>query len=225
MAKDPAFLFYPGDYLQDTQGMTERSQVAYDRIICKHMLNIPITQEQVNHFTKRLDDVEKSEVFSVLKKVDGGYIIEWVADSINKRKAYSESRRKNKKGKKQKHMLSHDTHMENENEIVNDIIILKGGTGGNFKEQLLESQIVIETVCRQNTISVDKANYLRELFILQMEATNEHHNNYQDYSSHFINWAKHNKKLLDKPKPDSKIGAAHSNIQEALEIINRNKQP
>lgn len=135
MAKDPAFLFYPGDYLQDTQGMSERSQVAYDRIICKHMLNIPITKEQLNHFTKRLDELEKSEVMSVLTKFEGGYIIEWVAESINKRKAFSRSRAENRIGKKKKDILNtsltYVSHMENV--IVNENEnVFKGGVGENF---------------------------------------------------------------------------------------------
>lgn len=97
--KDPAFLFYPGDYLRDTQCLSEKTQVAYDRIICEHMRNICITQEQVNFFTKKLSEEELKELLMVLKKVNGGFQIEWVAESITKRRAYSESRRKNRQNK------------------------------------------------------------------------------------------------------------------------------
>ena len=121
MAKDPAFLFYPGDYLRDTQTLSEKAQVSYDRIMCEHMRNICISQQQLKFFTKRLTDDEKSELMFVLDKVNGGYQIEWVALSINKRKAYSESRRKNREGKGKDDMnntsRTYDSYMENENEI------------------------------------------------------------------------------------------------------------
>lgn len=120
MAKDPAFLFYPGDYLRDTQCLSEAAQVAYDRIMCEHMRNICISQAQLDFFTKRLTADQKSEVEMVLKKVDGGYQITWVAESITKRRDYSESRRNNR-SKTKKTSSSYVSHMENENEIVNEI--------------------------------------------------------------------------------------------------------
>jgi len=122
MAKDPAFLFYPGDYLRDTQCLSESVQVAYDRIMCEHMRNICISQQQLNFFTKRLSEDEKSELEMVLTKVDGGFQIAWVAESICKRKAYSNSRSENRRGKTKEDMINiSDTyveHMVNENENV-----------------------------------------------------------------------------------------------------------
>ena len=99
MGKDPAFLFYPGDYLRDTQCLSEKTQVAYDRIICEHMRNICITQQQLNFFAKRLSEEEMKELLMVLDKKDEGYQVRWVAESISKRMAYSESRRKNRQTK------------------------------------------------------------------------------------------------------------------------------
>jgi hypothetical protein len=130
MANDPAFLFYPGDYLRDTQCLTEPVQVAYDRIMCEHMRNICISQEQLNFFTKRLDSEQKKELMHVLKKIPGGFQISWVAESIEKRRNYSDSRRKNREGKStntKKTSQSYVPHMENED--VNENVIedkLKG---------------------------------------------------------------------------------------------------
>lgn len=118
MAQDPAFLFYPGDYLRDTQCLSENVQVAYDRLMCEHMRKICISQDQLNFFTKRLTEEEKTELLMVLTKVEGGYQIAWVAESICKRKAYSESRRNNRVGKSNNISKTYDKHMENENEIV-----------------------------------------------------------------------------------------------------------
>lgn len=117
MGKDPAFLFYPGDYLRDTQCFSEKTQVAYDRIICEHMRNICIAESQLKFFTKRLNEEEKDELMTALARVNGGFQIPWVAESIVKRRAYNESRRKNR----EKHMSNicetYDPHMENEIEI------------------------------------------------------------------------------------------------------------
>ena len=124
MANDPAFLFYPGDYLRDTQCLSERSQVAYDRIMCEHMRNICISQAQLDFFTKRLTPDEKSEILMVLAPVKGGFHIPWVTESITKRREYSDSRRKNREGKPKKEKnisSSYVPHMENEIENVNEI--------------------------------------------------------------------------------------------------------
>ena len=67
--KDFAFMFYPGDYLRDTQCLSERVQVAYDRIMCEHMRNICISQQQLKFFTKKLTDEEMEDLLMVLTKV------------------------------------------------------------------------------------------------------------------------------------------------------------
>lgn len=64
----------------------------------------------------------------VLQKVTGGFQIKWVADSILKRREYSESRRKNREGKGKKSTQKSDNtsqsyvpHMENAIENENEI--------------------------------------------------------------------------------------------------------
>lgn len=116
MGKDPAFLFYPGDYLRDTQCLSEKTQVSYDRIMCEHMRNICISQQQLKFFTKRLNEDELEELKMVLTESTSGYCIDWVVDSIEKRRNYSNSRRNNRLGKK-KDMKTYDPHMEDEDEI------------------------------------------------------------------------------------------------------------
>jgi len=122
MAKDPAFLFYPGDYLRDTQCLSEKCQVAYDRIMCEHMRNICISHQQLKFFTKRLSEDEIEELKMVLTESADGFQITWVAESIVKRREYSESRRKNRTSsgtkKKKKISSTYVKHMENENEDV-----------------------------------------------------------------------------------------------------------
>lgn len=126
MAKDPAFLFYPGDYLRDTHLLSDRAQVAYDKIMCELMRNTLITQQKLNVITKDFNDDESSEIMMVLVKVSKGYKIRWVAESIKNRKAFTASRRNNLTGKSKKTNIkksnSYGSHMENENiiESVNE---------------------------------------------------------------------------------------------------------
>lgn len=123
MSQDPAFLFYPGDYLRDTQVLSESAQVAYDRIMCEHMRNIcsdmsniTVSQSRVDFITKRLSEEDREQIMSVLTESKGEFQIYWVAESISKRKAYSESRSRNRSSKKTKNISStYDQHMENEN--------------------------------------------------------------------------------------------------------------
>lgn len=96
MPKDPAFLFYPGDYLRDTQCLSEKAQVAYDRIMCEHIRSAVISEQQLKFFTKRLTEDEKEELAMTLTKCEGGYKITWVAESIEKRQAFTESRRQSR---------------------------------------------------------------------------------------------------------------------------------
>lgn len=149
--KDPAFLFYPGDYLRDTQCLGEAVQVAYDRIMCEHMRNICVSHAQFNFFTKNFSAEEIAQLKTVLIETPEGFHIEWVMDGLNKRRAYSESRRKNR-SKKTPQDTPHETntsssyeqHMENEIENENVIVTEKGkeGTGEKPTAELPDSALV-----------------------------------------------------------------------------------
>lgn len=183
MAKDPAFLFYPGDYLRDTQCLSEKTQVAYDRIMCEHMRNICISQKQLNFFTKRLSDDEKEELLMTLTKIKGGFQITWIAESIVKRRAYSESRRKNRKSKPKKDMLTYDEHMENENENENIIEI---------KEEIKNSKIWFEPLFMKRRVSPEEGFNCLSIFLDKQEdmvGEGNGLNREQDLiKNHFVNW-------------------------------------
>jgi hypothetical protein len=152
--KDPAFLFYPGDYLRDTQCLSEPVQVAYDRIMCEHMRDTYISPSRLNFFTKNFSKEEIAQLLSVIKESPEGYYIEWVMEGINKRRAYSESRRKNRAGKNQKDdtimtevSSTYEKHMENEIEDENESVIGKGKEGTGEKPEVVypfESEAFLE---------------------------------------------------------------------------------
>lgn len=182
MGKDPAFLFYPGDYLRDTQCLSEKSQVAYDRIMCEHMRNICITQEQLNFFTKRLNEDEKNELMFVLTKVKGGYGISWVIESICKRRSYSESRANNRKGKTSKDVKTYVPHMENENEIEDE--------EDNNDKQIFKIEDCLKISLRdQRWTEANKTNEneLKE-FNKVLEKRGVYNRNPLEYKNHFSNW-------------------------------------
>lgn len=99
MAKDPAFLFYPGDASEDTQFMNRLERGAY--------FDILKAQKKFGKFS--LDQIKKvlgndfstcwASLELVLKKDGDFFYIEWVADKIEERKNFSESRRNNRKKK------------------------------------------------------------------------------------------------------------------------------
>jgi len=204
MAKDPAFLFYPGDYLRDTQNLSEKSQVAYDRIMCEHMRNIcedmnkiVVTKKQVDFFIKRLNEDEIEELMFVLSKINGDFQIEWVAESIAKRKTYSNSRSKNREGKLKKHIKTYDPHMENENENENinkkDIEITKTN-----KEILLESETWHILVSKTKKKSLDFVKNKIKDFVSDQELKDELNRDIKELKNHFINW------LEKQPKEETK---------------------
>lgn len=142
---DPAFLFYPNDYLGGTLGMTFEEKGAYIELL---MMQFNLGHLQESKILKMLGS--SSELWESIKSkfdIDENglfYNKRLEAEQI-KRRNYSESRKKNKEGKNQYsktgHMLGHMTthmlgHMENENENRNkDININKDSTIISTKEE------------------------------------------------------------------------------------------
>jgi len=142
MSKDPAFLFYSGDFLTGTMLMDDDQVGKYIRLLCLQHQKGSLSEKDMLKICISYDE----DIFSkFMKDDDGKYYSERLRAEINKRRSYSESRRKNRqstankgtKGKKSKDdgvmkvvcgegdedmkniCDSHDPHMENENEIIN----------------------------------------------------------------------------------------------------------
>lgn len=187
--KDPAFLFYPGDYLRDTQNLSEKSQVAYDRIMCEHMRNICISKQQLKFFTKRLNEDELEELMFMLSPYNGGYQIEWVAQSIVKRREYSESRRKNRSNPKKKTSKTYDKHMENENENENIII---------DEKKIPPSIELIKSYCEERNNNVD-ANKFHDFYTSKNWMIGK--NKMKDWQACIRTW-----ESKEIPSPKGKLG-------------------
>jgi uncharacterized protein YdaU (DUF1376 family) len=155
--KDPAFLFYPNDYLGGTLGMTFEEKGAYIELLMVQFNRGHMSGHMIGQILgQTMDKVWMNIKAKFSIDENGLYYNERLELEQNKRKAYSESRKNNveginqytKKTKKSGHMTKHMTghtvgHMENENRneniIINDNIF-------NFKNEFLklgvESQIL-----------------------------------------------------------------------------------
>ena len=126
MANNPAVLFYTSDFLTGTSFLSNKEVGAYIRILSY--------QHQLGHLDKSkmlaimfdLNDEEKNNIFAkFLLDKKSKYFNKRMEKEIIARKKYSESRSRNRAGKR-KDMNnicnSYEKHMENENENENENI-------------------------------------------------------------------------------------------------------
>lgn len=125
MAKDPAFLFYPNDWIGGTMGMTFEEKGAYMELLMMQFNRGHMTTHMVGQVVGQLWDKIKDK----FKKDEHGL---WyntrLEEEKNKRQKFTESRRNNISGEnqhtKKKKIIdtsvrSHDQHMTTHMEDVN----------------------------------------------------------------------------------------------------------
>lgn len=127
MPKDPAFLFYPADASEDTQFMNRLERGAY--------FDILKAQKRFGKFSiETLRKVLGNDFESCwpalkpcLKEIDGFYFIEWVAEKIEERKRFSESRSKNRKKKTSEEDMNNISNTSEEDMVIEDenVIVIK----------------------------------------------------------------------------------------------------
>lgn len=124
--KDPAVLFYTSDFLTGTMTMTNEEVGKYIRLLC--------LQHQKGRLTEKdmlfICNTYVENIYSKFKKNgDGLYYNERLEQETIKRKAYSESRRKNIS---KRYESTYELHMENENENINEDIIINEDKFNDF---------------------------------------------------------------------------------------------
>lgn len=121
MAKDPAFLFYPNDYLGGTLGMTFEEKGAYIELLMVQFNRGHMTTHMLGQIVGQIWEKIKDKF---VQDENGLWYNERLEQEQNKRKAYSDSRRNNILGtnqhtKKEVYKDAHMTsHMENENIVI-----------------------------------------------------------------------------------------------------------
>ena len=115
MSKDPAFLFYSSDFLTGTLLMSMEQKGKFITLLCIQHQKGHLSEKDMLHICGSYDE----DVFTKFQKDEQGkfYNIR-LEEEVDKRKAYSESRRNNRKKKEDVNntSLSYVQHMENENE-------------------------------------------------------------------------------------------------------------
>ena len=116
MSKDPAFLFYSSDFLTGTALMSDEQIGKYIKLLCY--------QHQMGHLSERdmlkICKTYDEDIFCKFEKDENGmYYNARLQQEVEKRKAYSESRRQNRIKKDMNNISkTYVKHMENENENV-----------------------------------------------------------------------------------------------------------
>lgn len=142
MAKDPAFLFYPGDWLGGTMTFNRHHKGAYIDLLMAQFNSGPLSHEDVK-------DVLKEDYATMWEQklkpkfktdADGKFFNQKLFEEQSKRKSFSESRRNNLKSEihTDSHMKPHmSKHMVIVNEIVNDNKIYNESSN-EFKKAFFE---------------------------------------------------------------------------------------
>jgi uncharacterized protein YdaU (DUF1376 family) len=118
MAKDPAFLFYPNDYIGGTMGMTFEEKGAYMELLMMQFNRGHMTTHMIGQTIGQLWDTIKDKF---TQDSEGLWYNKRLEEEQTKRKNFTESRRNNTSGKNQhskkpKKQSGHMTpHMEDEN--------------------------------------------------------------------------------------------------------------
>ena len=128
MAKDPAFLFYPGDWTLGTLAFTRHHKGAYmDLLMAQFSLGHLCINQIKNVLGSDFDELWESVLKPKFTQDEKGcFFNERLDVEFNKRRTFTESRRKNLKSikKDDSHIDDHtDLRMENENENENKDVI------------------------------------------------------------------------------------------------------
>lgn len=121
MAKDPAFLFYYDRFISGTYTMTDEQVGQYIRLLCVQANKGYITVSHMNNICKTHD----KEVISKFTEIgEGKFVNEVLAGIMDQRRVFTESRRNNRKGKKNDEQVnnmseSYDEHMVNKDVNLN----------------------------------------------------------------------------------------------------------
>lgn len=205
--KDPAFLFYTNDFDSGTKFLTNEQLGIYVRVLMAQHQHGRLTEKQILFIMGKMDE----EVILKFKKDDKGlYFNERLENEINRRKAFSESRRENVK--KRYNSTSVDTsvntsvntselRMENENKTINNNTInVKNGFFASSKNLGLELSEINIDACIQY-LYLTKQKKVDKGFIIQLwgifkikEFTGvKFYNSEADIFSHFLNTLKFEK--------------------------------
>ena len=228
--KDPAFLFYSSDFLSGTMLMTDEEIGQYIKLLCLQHQKGHLKEKDMLNICKTYNE----DIFSkFIKDKEDNYYNERLEYEANKRKAYSESRRNNRK-KKETHeddvkniCNSYEKHMENANANEN-ININKNNSKAN-DSCVNDLQVIIDfynenigliTPYGLEILSSYAEEMNQELIILAMKKSVEANKRTIQYIKAILNnWSKQGiKTVLDAEQEDKKF-REKQNKTESKELV------
>lgn len=211
MAKDPAFLFYPGDWIGGTMGMTFEEKGAYMELLMLQFNRGHMTTDMIGRTVGQLWDNIKDKF---IEDADGLFFNERLELEKTKRKAYTTSRKNNLTGKNQySKKEGHTTsRMEDKDKDVDSSVI----TSDIIKE--LENSFSMKQNVGQLLKTTPKViDIMLADFIQEQKAKDDLDRNLRDLRSHFVSWAKKTyKKEMVKPNSRYNVGEVDYNEKWSL---------
>lgn len=200
--KNPAVLFYTGDFMTGTLFLNNEEVGAYIRLLCMQHQKGHLSEEEILQICKK-NEIFSSIILHFKKDKKGLYFNKRMELEIEKRQKYSESRAKNRsKIKKDMKNIcnSYEKHMENENEDENI---------NNKYIYNLYSKVINNNI---SSIEFEKLNNYIEIFkddLRIIEYAIEYCKMYKAYSINYLckilnNWEKSGYKSLEEIKNQEK---------------------
>lgn len=230
--KDPAFLFYSSDFLSGTMLMTDEEIGQYIKLLCLQHQKGHLKEKDILNICKTYNE----DIFSKFKKdEEGNYYNERLEYEANKRKAYSESRRNNRKKKEtyEKDMKnicnSYEQHMGNANANENRNININKNNSKVNDSCVNDLQVIIDfynenigliTPYGLEILSSYAEEMDQELIILAMKKSVEANKRTIQYIKAILNnWSKQGiKTVLDAEQEDRKF-RDKNNKTEKRELV------
>lgn len=224
--KDPAFLFYSSDFLSGTMLMTDEEIGQYIKLLCLQHQKGHLKEKDMLNICKTYNE----DIFSKFKKdEEGNYYNERLEYEANKRKAYSESRRNNRKKKEtyEKDMKnicnSYEQHMgnanANENRNINKNNSKVNDSCVNDLQVIIDfynENIGLITPYGLEILSSYAEEMDQELIILAMKKSVEANKRTIQYIKAILNnWSKQGiKTVLDAEQEDRKFRDKNNKIEK-----------
>lgn len=230
MAKDPAFLFYPGDWMGGTMTMSRHLKGCYMDLLIAQFNSGPLSLDQIKTLLGQdqaswtvLREKFKREVNSAGGEV---FFNERLVTEIEKRKRFIEKQSLNgskggrppNKPKNNLWVNPNKSLLENENEIKNENLIRGRGAGeGELWTEIVKSFYNdfywIEKFCRDKHIDQKSLERKQREFISDIELREEF-KGLKELKNHFTNWFNKNKNGISATKHSSKTAGAHQLLEE-----------
>ena len=136
MAKDPAVLLYTSDFLTGTFTMNYEQRGKYITLLCLQHQQGFLTEEDLKNV---LEDTDV-KIFSKFEKLSDGYFYNLrLKNETERRKNYSESRKKNRLSKSYVKHMETETGTGDDTETDNLKLKLVNKTGNKLTQEALDN--------------------------------------------------------------------------------------